>query len=79
MFIEEVKKELTTHIIPYWEKLKDEGFGGFYGYRGFDLVLDKRRIRALYSTRVYFGSSLRATKCWAIRNAPCSLTTLTNM
>ena len=31
MFIEEVKNELTDHIIPFWSKLKDEENGGFYG------------------------------------------------
>ena len=59
MFIEEVKKELTTHIIPYWEKLKDDEFGGFYGYRGFDLVLDKKADKGviLHSRILWFFSS----------------------
>lgn len=38
---EEVKKELTQHIIPFWEKLKDEEYGGYYGYMDFDLHIDK--------------------------------------
>ena len=42
MFIQEVKNELTGHIIPFWSKLKDEENGGFYGYMGYDLKLDKK-------------------------------------
>lgn len=72
MFIEEVKKELTTHIIPYWEKLKDEEFGGFYGYRGFDLTLDKKADKGviLHSRILWFFSScyevLGDKKCAAL-------------
>ena len=34
MIIEEVKKELTGHIIPFWNKLRDDENGGFYGFSG---------------------------------------------
>ena len=59
MFIEEIKKELTEHIVPYWTALKDEEFGGFYGYRGFDLVLDKKADKGviLHSRILWFFSS----------------------
>ena len=42
MFIQEVKNELTNHIIPFWNALKDEENGGFYGYIGNDYALDKK-------------------------------------
>ena len=37
---EEVKQELVHHIIPFWEKLKDEEYGGYYGYVDFELHVD---------------------------------------
>ncbi len=37
----EVRAELVNRIIPFWEKLKDEEHGGFYGYMDFDLTVDK--------------------------------------
>lgn len=59
MIIEEVKKELTDHIVPYWAALKDEEFGGFYGYKGFDLALDKKADKGviLHSRILWFFST----------------------
>ncbi len=39
--VEEVRKELTGHITPFWKKLADLKNGGFYGYMDYDLKLDK--------------------------------------
>ena len=33
----EVKQELTGRIVPFWEGLSDEDYGGFYGYQDVDL------------------------------------------
>lgn len=38
----EIKKELTEHIIPFWKNLRDDEYGGYYGYLGYDLGLDKK-------------------------------------
>lgn len=35
------REHLENIIIPFWTGLKDEIYGGFYGYMGQDLVLDK--------------------------------------
>ena len=40
-FAEEVKAHLLQKLIPFWEQLKDEEYGGYYGYMGFDLKIDK--------------------------------------
>lgn len=40
--LNEVKKELTDHIIPFWKGLRDDEFGGYYGLLDFDLKLDKK-------------------------------------
>lgn len=38
---EEVKQELVHHLIPFWEKMRDEKYGGYYGYVDFGLHVDK--------------------------------------
>ncbi len=43
--IAEVRKELTEHIIPFWKKLRDDEYGGYYGLLDFDLKLDKRAVK----------------------------------
>lgn len=40
--ITEIKKELTQHLIPFWKKLWDEKYGGFYGYMSYDLSIDRK-------------------------------------
>ncbi|SDA20263.1 mannobiose 2-epimerase [Ruminococcus sp. YE71] len=59
MFLDEVKGELVGHILPYWAALRDDEFGGFYGYRGFDLVLDKKADKGviLHSRILWFFSA----------------------
>ena len=69
MITDEVKQELTQHIIPYWAALRDDEYGGFYGYRGFDLALDKKADKGviLHSRILWFFSScyscLKDEKC----------------
>ncbi|WP_124100185.1 AGE family epimerase/isomerase [Ruminococcus sp. Marseille-P6503] len=69
MIISEVRKELTEHIIPFWANLKDEENGGFYGYMGYDLSLDKKADKGviLHSRILWFFSScyivLKDEKC----------------
>lgn len=41
MFMQEIKAHLTTKLIPFWEGLKDEERGGYTGYMGYDLTLEK--------------------------------------
>lgn len=36
------KAHLETVIIPFWEKLKDDTHGGYYGYMSQELELDKK-------------------------------------
>lgn len=59
MFVEEIKKHLVEHIIPFWEKLKDDTYGGYYGYMGYDLSLDKQYEKGciLNSRILWFFSS----------------------
>ena len=38
----EVKTELLTHIIPFWRALRDDTYGGYYGWPSYDLALDQK-------------------------------------
>ena len=40
--IAEVKKELTENIIPFWQNLRDEENGGYFGYLSHGLELNKK-------------------------------------
>ncbi len=59
MLAREVKSELTNHIIPFWNSLKDEEKGGFYGFMDNDLKLDKNAEKGviLHSRILWFYSN----------------------
>lgn len=59
MFAQEVKEHLQNKIIPFWENLKDEEYGGYYGYMGYDLVVDKKAAKGciLNSRILWFFSN----------------------
>ncbi|MCM1525136.1 MAG: AGE family epimerase/isomerase [Ruminococcus sp.] len=42
MIINECRNELVNHIIPFWNKLRDNEYGGFYGQMDNDLNVDKK-------------------------------------
>ena len=43
--INEVKEHLVNGIIPFWKSVRDDEFGGYYGYMGYDLGLDKKAVK----------------------------------
>ena len=45
MMLEEVKAHLLNDIIPFWKNLRDDEFGGYYGYMDYDLKLDKKAVK----------------------------------
>lgn len=57
---EEVKHELLYDIIPFWRKLKDETYGGYYGWLSYDLELDKKAEK---------GCILNSRITWFFSNA----------
>ena len=59
MFREEIEKELTQHIIPFWNGLKDEENGGFTGFMDSDLNIDKNGEKGviLHSRILWFYSN----------------------
>ncbi len=60
MFTSEIKEHLTKNIIPFWRGLKDEEYGGFYGYMGYALGLDKKAVK---------GCILNSRILWFFSNA----------
>lgn len=55
----DIKNHLYETIIPFWEGLKDEEFGGYYGLLDFDLNLDKKAVKGciLNSRILWFFSN----------------------
>lgn len=60
MFAAEIKEHLTGKLIPFWKGMKDDDFGGFYGYLGYDLALDKKAVK---------GCILNSRILWFFSNA----------
>lgn len=42
MFVQEVKAHLEERLIPFWKNLRDDAFGGYYGWLDYELRLDKK-------------------------------------
>ncbi len=67
--VSEVKNELVNHIIPFWNSLRDDEKGGFYGFMDCDLKLDKNAEKGviLHSRILWFYSNcylvLKDEKC----------------
>ena len=63
MLINDCRKELTEHIIPFWNALRDDENGGFYGQMSNDLVVDKKGGKGviLNSRILWFYSSCYMT------------------
>ena len=67
--VTEIRKELTEHIIPFWDSLEDKEYGGFYGFMDNELKLDKGAVKGviLHSRILWFYSNcyltLKDEKC----------------
>jgi len=58
--ISEIRDHLTNGIIPFWKNLRDDEFGGYYGFMDFDtLEIDKRAVKGciLHSRILWFFSN----------------------
>lgn len=56
----EMKAHLTEKLLPFWEGLKDEEYGGFYGWMDSDLTVDKKAVK---------GCILNSRILWFFSNA----------
>lgn len=61
---EEMRKHLAEGIVPFWQGLEDKENGGFYGYMGPDLTVDKKAEK---------GCILNSRILWFFSNAAMSL------
>lgn len=57
---DEVKKELLSDIIPFWKALRDDSYGGYYGWVSYDLKLDEKAEK---------GCILNSRITWFFANA----------
>ena len=57
---EEFKKHLCEGIIPFWKSLRDDEFGGYYGFIDYDLNIDKKAVK---------GCILNSRILWFFSNA----------
>lgn len=64
MLIQEVTEHLQKDIIPFWKRLRDDANGGYYGWLGYDLALDKKAEK---------GCILNSRILWFFSNAYLTL------
>ncbi len=60
MMTEEIKTHLLNDIIPFWKGLRDDEYGGYYGYMDYDLKVDKKAVK---------GCILNSRITWFFSNA----------
>lgn len=60
MMVEEIKAHLINDIIPFWKGLRDDEFGGYYGWMDYDLKLNKKAVK---------GCILNSRITWFFSNA----------
>ena len=63
MMVDEMKDHLNFKIIPFWRELRDREFGGYYGYKDFDLNVDRKAVKGciLHSRILWFFSNAAMT------------------
>ena len=65
MLQDEIKEHLINDLIPFWDRLKDGENGGYFGYLGYDLKLDKKAVKGciLNSRILWFFSNAYTELC----------------
>lgn len=64
MWTQEIRSHLTDKLVPFWKGMKDEQYGGYYGYLGYDLTLEKEAVK---------GCILNSRILWFFANAYLTL------
>ena len=64
MITEEIREHLTDRIIPFWKGLRDDEYGGYYGYMDYDLKVDRQAVK---------GCILNSRITWFFANAYLTL------
>lgn len=57
--VEEIRKHLCSDIIPFWKSLRDDEYGGYYGFMDYNLKLDPKAAKGciLNNRLLWFFSS----------------------
>lgn len=64
MMVEEITRHLKEGIIPFWKNLRDDQYGGYYGYMDYQQNLDKKAVK---------GCILNSRITWFFSNAYMTL------
>ncbi len=71
---DEIKHELLFDIIPFWRKLRDDEYGGYYGWLAYDLELDKKAQKGcILNSRItwFFANAYTAYRNGFLTDAEC--------
>ena len=73
---EEVQEHLQKDLVPFWQKLKDPEYGGFYGYMAEDGTVDREYEKGcILNSRIlwFFSNAAMALKDQSlIKDAQCA-------
>ena len=61
----EMEQHLRETLLPFWKNLKDDIYGGFYGFMGTDLDVDKKAEKGcILNSRIlwFFSNTYRQVK-----------------
>ena len=70
----EIKQELLGNIIPFWRSLRDDEFGGYYGWLSYDLQLDQKAVKGcILNSRItwFFANAYTLYKKGLITETEC--------
>lgn len=65
MLLQEARTMLTDTIIPFWKNLRDDEFGGYYGWVDFDLQVNPKALKGcILNSRIlwFFSTGARMLK-----------------
>lgn len=57
---EEIREHLINDIIPFWKGMRDDTYGGYYGFMDYDLKVDEKAVK---------GCILNSRITWFFANA----------
>ncbi|MFP4178171.1 MAG: AGE family epimerase/isomerase [Acholeplasmataceae bacterium] len=56
-----IEKHLNRKIIPFWNRMKDKDYGGYYGFVGLDLKVDRKADKgAVKTARILYSYATMA-------------------
>ena len=61
MFRDEIGDQMSRKILPYWQAMKDSEYGGYYGFMGEELALDRKADKGfILNSRILWTFSAAA-------------------